>query len=480
MISRISKFVLLPIVILTFCLLGFWVLAEESDSFDFDICESIEKINKECEDLSQKECKDLLQKCETYLEEKSAEIEKDISKTEKEKKNLQSAIYLLKRKMTNLDYQIYQSNVIIKDLTLQIGDTQFSIDKTSVKIGESRDQLSNILRAIYEEDQKSSIEILLEGNLSDFFDNIVYLEALNSKLQELLENSKDLKSYLEGQREEMGEEKEELGALIKIQSLQKQEHASTKTEQEYILKLTEAEYQKYLTEKTETEKTATEIRARIFELIGVPKAPTFGEAYELAKSVSEITGIRPAFLLAVLTQESNIGKNVGQCYLKNTRTGEGIYIKTGNKATKTMSPSNATYFLEIIEKLNKAKDLVRDPLETPVSCPMSYGWGGAMGPAQFMPKTWVKYGYGARVEELTGKVSDPWDIKDAFLASALYLTDYGAAKQTYNSEFNAALSYFAGPSWYKSSYRRVYERDYGYPIMRIAENYERDIARLEK
>ena len=143
-----------------------------------------------------------------------------------------------------------------------------------------------------------------------------------------------------------------------------------------------------------------------------------------------------------------------------------------------MSPSNVPYFLEIIEKLNKVKDLARDPFETPVSCPMSYGWGGAMGPAQFMPKTWGKYGYGDRVEKITGKASDPWDIKDAFLASALYLSDYGAAKQTYNDEFNAALSYFAGPSWYKSMYKNVYKRDYGYPVMRIVESYEKDIKKL--
>ncbi len=473
--GRFLLFILISVLVLPS-----FLLAEESDSFDFKICESFEEIDKQCEDLSPEECKELLKKCGEYLEEKSAEIEKDLEKTEKEKKSLQNEIYTLNNKIKSLDYQVYQGNVMIKDLSLQIRDTQSSIDKISFKIEDSRDQLVNVLRTVYEEDQKSSIEILLEGSLSDFFDNLVYLENLDSKLQETLENTKNLKSYLGEQKEEMGEEKEDLENLTKIQTLQKQEKAATKKEQEYYLGLTEQQYQKQLEEKQETEKTAAEIRTRIFELIGVPKAPTFGEAYELAKEVEKLTSVRPAFLLAVLTQESNIGKNVGQCYLRNTKTGEGIYIRTGNKTYKTMSPSNIPYFLEIIEKLNKAKDLARDPFETPISCPMSYGWGGAMGPAQFMPKTWGEYGYGERVEGITGKVSDPWDIKDAFLASALYLSDYGAVRQTYNGEFNAALSYFAGPSWYKSRYKGVYERDYGYPVMRIVENYERDIKKLEK
>ena len=467
---RIFKIILLSALILP----GF-LFAEE---FDFQICESFEEIDKQCENLSPEGCKELLKKCGEYLDEELAQIGKDLEKTEKEKKSLQNEIYTLRQKINNLDYQIYQGNVMIKDLGLQIEDTQSSIDKISLKIEDSKDQLANVLRVIYEEDQKSSIEILFEGSLSDFFDNLVYLENLESRLQEVLLNTKDLKTYLGEQKEEMTVEREDLENLTEIQVLQKQEKAETKKEQEYFLKLTEVEYQKYLKEKVETEKTASEIRTRIFELIGVPKAPTFGEAYELAKEVEKITGVRPAFLLAVITQESNLGKNVGQCYLKNEKTGEGIYIKTGNRAYKTMSPSNVPYFLEIIEKLNKVKDLARDPFETPVSCPMSYGWGGAMGPAQFMPKTWGKYGYGDRVEKITGKASDPWDIKDAFLASALYLSDYGAAKQTYNDEFNAALSYFAGPSWYKSMYKNVYKRDYGYPVMRIVESYEKDIKKL--
>jgi len=35
---------------------------------------------------------------------------------------------------------------------------------------------------------------------------------------------------------------------------------------------------------------------------------TFGEAVTLAKKTAALVGIRPAFLLAILTQESNIDK----------------------------------------------------------------------------------------------------------------------------------------------------------------------------
>jgi membrane-bound lytic murein transglycosylase B len=401
------------------------------------------------------------------LEEQIAQYEGDISKTEKEKKTLQDQVSVLKKKVDKLGLQIQQSNVIIKDLGFQIKDTETSIGKTSSRIEDSRIQLANILQDIYEEDQRSLIEILLsEKELSDFFDNLMDLEVLNSKNQELLETIKNLKSSLESEKQSLSEEKEDTEGALKIQTLQKKEQQKMKEEKDYFLKLTEAEYQKYLKAKEETEKRAAEIRARIFELIGVPEAPTFGEAYEIAKYVKTLTGVKPALLLAVLTQESNIGKNVGQCFLKNPSTGKGVRLLTGEEVNRVMSPTrDVPYFLKITEELG------RDSYNTPVSCPMSVGWGGAMGPAQFIPSTWAnsKSGYDEKVKATTGKTADPWNIKDAFLAAGLYLKDLGVME----NEFRAVMRYFSGNSWSK------WEEFYGNSVMSIAKQYEEDIKEIE-
>jgi len=432
-----------------------------------EVCQSMEKIEQACQTLSAVECRQLLEKCAKYYEEKSAQIEKDITKTEQEKKTLQNQIYILRNKIKNLEYQIYQSNVIIKDLGVQVKDTEVSIEKTSLKIEDSKNQLANILQLIYEEDQKSLIEILFsEADLSDFFDDLMALETLDSKNQELLENIKSLKTSLESEKQLLSEEKEDTERMVIIQQLQKQESEKTKKDQEYFLRLTEAEYQKHLKEKEEIEAKATAIRARIFELIGVPKAPTFGEALDIAKYVEKITGVRPALLLAVMTQESNIGKNVGQCYLKNPSTGEGVTVYNGKPVSRAMSPKrDVPYFLEITQKLG------RDPYNTPVSCPMSVGWGGAMGPAQFIPDTWAnpRYGYGQKVSEITEKPADPWNIKDAFLAAGLYLRDLGVK----GNEFRAVMGYFSGSSWSK------WEEFYGRSVLSIASQYEKDIREIE-
>jgi hypothetical protein len=116
-----------------------------------------------------------------------------------------------------------------------------------------------------------------------------------------------------------------------------------------------------------------------------------------------------------------------------------------------MAPAQQPIFLAI------TKSLGLDPSQMPVSAKEWYGWGGAMGPAQFIPSTWALYAgytkasgytYSAsadRIGALTGDTPpNPWVPQDAFMASALYLTDDGAAAQTPAAEFKAAMCYLAG------------------------------------
>jgi hypothetical protein len=272
---------------------------------------------------------------------------------------------------------------------------------------------------------------------------------------------------LEGQKQSLDEEKDDLERMTRIQILQREESTNTRKEQEKLLEQTkgkESEYQKLL---TESQKKAAEIRARIFELIGVAKAPTFEEAYTIAKYVSGITGVRTAFLLAVLTQESNIGKNVGQCYVTDFNTGAGTDLK-GSPKQRVMNPKTIPDFTNLVSLLGMT------PNKTPVSCwiplywrGVPYGWGGAMGPAQFIVSTWNLYK--DKISQITGKAASPWDINDAFLGAGLLLKENGALV----NEFRAAMRYFSGGTWTRS------EEFYGYSVLNIAAQYEKDIAAIQ-
>jgi len=110
-----------------------------------------------------------------------------------------------------------------------------------------------------------------------------------------------------------------------------------------------------------------------------------------------------------------------------------------------------------------AKALGFDPYSRTVSCPITQngrrvGWGGAMGPSQFIPSTWAIYGgivnngngweYSQSADAIRringgSGPSNPFSNQDAFIATALLLRDNGA-NGTYSGDRLSALRYYAG------------------------------------
>lgn len=400
------------------------------------------------------------------VEKQIAEQEQQLQFTRKEKATLQNKINELKQKAEKLRLQIQATNTRLSYLNVQIADTTESIIKTNDKINKAKNDLAVLIQAMYEMDQISLLEIILGGNkLSNFFDYLNILYLIQERTQENVAKFKDLKKILDDQHNKLTHDKEEMQNLLAIQLLQRNELEETKKEQEDLLRITKGKEERFQSLLTEFRKRATEIRGRIYELIGIQTRVTFGEALDIANWVSGQTGVRPALILAVLTQESNIGKNVGTC----NRPGD----PPERSWRAVMKPDrDHAPFLQI------TRELGMDPDITPVSCPMKdskgnqIGWGGAMGPAQFIPSTWLRYR--DRVTQITGKtLANPWDIRDAFVACALYLANWGATKKTREAEWRAAMIYFSGTT-------NTRFRFYGDSVMAIADRYERDIEDLRR
>jgi len=176
----------------------------------------------------------------------------------------------------------------------------------------------------------------------------------------------------------------------------------------------------------------------------------FEEALKYANQASAKTGVRPAFVLAILTQESALGKNVGSCYLTDQTTGAGVGANTGTVIAKVMKPDrDVGPFVDLLGRLG------RQVYKTLVSCPQAIGWGGAMGPAQFIPSTWAIFA--GRIANAVGvTVADPWAPLDAFMASSMYLGDLGASAGGYTAEHNAACKYYSGKACAASSWAGTY------------------------
>jgi len=396
------------------------------------------------------------------LESQLAELENQISQYETtikqyktQGKTLQGEIKRLETQIAKLSLQIKAISLTLSKLDTEINSTQAQINRIESDINFNKKNLSQTLQTLYENDNKSLVEILFTNpKLSDFFTDLNNLLAVQDNLRLVIIKIAEAHQKLIDQKEVLALGRADAAALKAYQDSQKTSIQKTQTEKGNLLKTTkgkESEYQKLL---TETKKTAAEIRKQIFKFLGGGELE-FGDAYQLAKMAEKATGVRAALILAVLDRESALGKNVGQCDYKTA-----------------MHPTrDIPIFLEIIKELGFEKNLESGIIK--VSCANADGaYGGAMGPAQFIPSTWAVYS--DKISQLTGNdPASPWNNADAFMATALYLKDAGAgAGASLANERKAAAKYYAGSRW--SNYLWTY----GARVIAQAQEFEEDIAIL--
>lgn len=420
--------------------------------------------------LTPEEEKKQLEKELEKLNQEIKRLDTDINKTKEQERTLKSKLNSLKNRINEIDLQIKKSNLMIRDLNLQIQDTEKSIKETSLSIEERKKKLANVLKTIYIEDRKPLLETLIkEESLSGFFDNLLSLEVLNIRNHELLEEITKLKLDLEKQNNYLNEEQDTLRKALNVKQLQRQESEEIKKEQERLLKMNEAQYQKYLKEKKELEKRVAEINSRITKLtlpgLEVPRDKK--GLFDLAEWAGKAAGgVRPALILGLLEVESALGVNVGQCNC----AGQNVCKKPHLTYKQVMSPKQWSAFEAIV------KELGLNINSTPVSCYVNGGivqMGGAMGPAQFMPNTWLNLGYKQKVEEITGsKPANPWLAQDAFLAAALYLANFNATNQNRNTEIGAVTAYLCGTTKMTTACIKAGGKEYGKSVMQKADQWQ--------
>jgi peptidoglycan hydrolase CwlO-like protein len=400
-----------------------------------------------------------------------------ITETKQQGTTLKNDISVLTKKIEQSKLKIKQHNTAISNLNLNISEKNNKIDDLNQKMYREKDSLSQIMRKTMYLEQYSLLDFGLQSDsLSTFFSDADSFSTLNRALNQSFEDIRATKTELEDVKVKLEEDKDEETQKKIAQEAEKKKVENNQKQKNTLLTITknqETEYKKVLAAR---EKEAAQIRARLFDLRDVA-AISFGEAYDFALAASKTTGVRPALILAILMQESSLGINVGACYLRDYSTGDGVGIKTGDLKKRVMNPTrDVPVFTSFLSKLG------RDPQKTPVSCwiPDYYkgapsGWGGAMGPSQFIPSTWKLFE--SRIERATASsVADPWKPYHAITATAMYLSDLGARAGNEASERNAACKYYSGRSCASSSAGA----GYGNSVMKKLYLMQADIDKLQR
>jgi len=388
------------------------------------------------------------------LEDKIIKYKTSINLNQQKAKTLQGEIGNLDNEIEKAELEIKRINIIVGDLNSKISKKETSIKEIERQVELEKTALAALIREMSNYDDVSLLEMILgREKFSDFLSELRSIEDFQNQLQLTIEKFSQTKIDLEKEKEDLNNNKEEQLSLKDLQEEQRINIESKKKEKKTLLEQTKGQEQLFAQLVKRTQMDVEAVKNQLYFLKGIIKDGQlrFEDAYKFAKFALIYTGVRPAFLLAILSRESGLGKNVGK----------GTW-------QVDMKPSQRPYYQQICEELGISPD------DNPVSKKQWYGWGGAMGPAQMMPATWL--GYKQKIADITGNnPPSPWNIKDAFVAAALYLANKGANQKTYDAEWKAAMMYLAGSNWSKP-----YLAFYGNQVMSLASKLQEEIDILEK
>jgi membrane-bound lytic murein transglycosylase B len=381
--------------------------------------------------------------------EQQIEVQQKLVETKKtERQSLERDMTIIQGEITKTQLGIQARAIAISQLSDQIGDKEAVLQILEERLKRQQQSLADLVRKTAEVDDYSLVEVMLsKKSFSEFFTDFARFHDIKSSLNQSMAALDEIKRDTYDQKTVLESKQETEAEMKHIQELQKQEIEDKEKEKSKILTTTkgqEAQYQQLLKAQ---QKTAAELRNALFSLLGGGGGIPLPKAVELAKYAESKTGVSAAMILAILEQETNLGAHLGTCAyddIKGTRP--------------AMNPDRDVPIYTVI-----AQTVGFDARSRQVSCPITQGgvrvgWGGAMGPSQFIPSTWAIYGgevnngsgwtYSEASDAIrhingTGLPANPFDNKDAFLATALLLRDNGATG-SFAADRLAALRYYAG------------------------------------
>lgn len=425
---------------------GVCIAAIASDSFAaMTVAECTQLNSATASEAAKNECKQILSKIDQQI----LEQQKLVEEKQAERQSLERDVSLLEAEIKKSQLGIQARAIAINQLNDQIGDKEQVVSVLDERSEKQKQSISALIRKTQEIDDNSLVELMLSNrNFSDFFADFEDYRTINNSLRESVEVLAEIKANTLDQKRSLEDKQLEEARQKQLQELEKNTIETKEAEKTEILEVTkgqEAIYQQHL---AESQRTAAQLRAALFDLAGGGGRIPFPQAVQLAKTAGDRAGVSPALILAILEQESSFGSNIGQCTYDQMVHGK-----------PTMGPGSVPVFTVMADVLGF------DMKTQKVSCPITpggvrYGWGGAMGPSQFIPSTWALYGgyvntgndvyvyqpANDAIKQLLGLSgpSSPFRNQDAFLATALLMRDNGASGGNYNAEWTAAVRYYSG------------------------------------
>ncbi|MDZ7798362.1 MAG: peptidoglycan DD-metalloendopeptidase family protein [Patescibacteria group bacterium] len=228
--------------------------------------EESEEISEETQEYIDEVSQEIFEKRERISEiNQQKEIyQQNVKEKQQEATSLKKEVNVLDNQIELTSLEISKKETEIEKIKLEMEQIRSEIKEKDEKINSQKDQISALIRQIFKNDKKSYLEIaLLNKNFSEFYNEVKYLDSIQSNIKEELYKFKELKHDLKIQEENLSGKRNELDDYKAGLQNEKSDLSQQMDYQEILLDetmSTEAEYEALLEElKEEAQQTQTEI-----------------------------------------------------------------------------------------------------------------------------------------------------------------------------------------------------------------------------
>ena len=367
-------------------------------------------------------------------------LEDKLSKEKKEKAALEKELSKIQGSVSATQAEIGKVQKMIQDVENNISRKESEIAALEDKNILQKEVLKKIMQQLYYAKKDSGIGVVLaSGDFAEILGANDNLLSLQEKVLDVAEEIAQSKEKIAEEKNQLANSKDDHEKLLEVKAKQKQELIADKVD-------TEEDIEKQDATIGQLQDKLNKLKGDLSNLLG--QSISTDDIVEAAGIAAKATGVRKDFILGELVVETDLGRFTGGCTYKNTR----------------MKAADKTAFQAIM------KELGYDVNKKKISCSPGYGYGGAMGVAQFMPTTWL--GYKSKIASATGhNPPDPWNIADGVVGMAIKLANAGATSKS-GEKLASKKYYCGGPS---SPYWKTKCETYAKNVQYWADNYEKKL-----
>lgn len=145
---------------------------------------------------------------------KQKEYEAQIVAKRNEQLTLNNQLVTIDQRLEKTELDIEETSLSIDKLNLEIRKVEIDSENLQKKIETQKNNIAALIRLIYKQEQVSTLEaLLLNDSLSDFLNQVKYLEDTNNKISESVQSLKRQKENLERNILSLGDKNKEMQSL---------------------------------------------------------------------------------------------------------------------------------------------------------------------------------------------------------------------------------------------------------------------------